>query len=407
MTVSASPPKAPVAGAPPRLLTWVLIGNVSIGLLAMTACLSAMAGWGAEFGAGRAAVQATYGTFLITFALGQLVMGPISDRAGRRPVLLGGLALFVAASLGLAFAGSIETLILGRAVQGAGACATIVAARALVQDVFEGPERTRVLAFTGIAMGVTGPSGAVAGGYVQAAFGWPATFLLVAALGAVLLAATALAVPPSGRAPGARLSFDGIFSGYARLLRLPEFMAYVLLAAGCTAAFYAFVGGVPTVLVDLGVPAKDIGWFLFFCSGAFILGNWLTSRLARSLGDLRLMVLGNVATVAGGLAVLAVALGGNTAALVFVAPVLLMGLGHGLIQPPAIKGATSISAGDAGAGAAFSGAVMQGGGALAGYALGLVPVLDQTSMALTMLVPTLIAAVALLPLLWRRAAAAG
>ncbi len=367
----------------------------------MTICLPAMPDWAETFDAGRAAVQATYGTFLITFALGQLVTGPLSDRAGRRPVLLGGLVLFVAASLGLAFAGSIEALIIGRAVQGAGACATIVVARALVQDLFEGADRTRVLAYTGIAMGVTAPLGAVIGGYLHVRFGWPATFLATAALGGALIAATMRAVRPSPRLSGA-LHLGRALSGYGRLLHSPVFIAYVVTGAGCTATFYAFVGGAPAVLADAGVGAETVGWYLFFCSGAYIAGNWLTSRLARRLADRRLIGWGQVSALLGAAAVLAAAWAGDEGSVLFVAPVLLIGLGHGLIQPPALKGATGVSAKDAGAAAAVSGAVMQGGGALAGYALGLLPVLDPISLAQTMLVTTLISAVAALPLMWWR-----
>lgn len=390
------------ASAPSRRLTFVLVGNVAIGLMAMTICLPAMLDWGAVFGAGRAAVQATYGTFLVTFAVGQLVTGPLSDRVGRRPVLLGGLVLFVVASLGLASAGSIEAIILGRAAQGAGACATIVVARALVQDLFEGADRTRVLAYTGIAMGVTGPMGAVTGGYIHVQFGWQATFLLTAALGAALMAATARVVRAKPRPLAAGRRLDGVFGGYLRLLRSPVFIAYVVSAAGCTATFYAYLGGAPMVLGDLGVATESVGWYLFFCSGAYTAGNWLTSRLARRLSDHSLIGLGNASALIGAVAVLAVAFSGNSVALAFVAPVLLMGLGHGLIQPAALKGATGVSAGDAGSAAAVSGALMQGGGAVAGYALGLLPVLDQTSMAVIMLITTLISAFAALPLIPRR-----
>lgn len=388
--------EVPAAAVAPGFATvLVLVGNVGLGILAMTISLPSMPAWETVFGASQSAVQATYGAYLASFALVQLLCGPLSDRLGRRPVLLAGLTVFIAASLLCAVAPGIEVLILGRALQGAGACAGAVVGRALVQDVCLGADRTRVLAYTGIAIGVAAPVGAVAGGHLFLLAGWQSAFLVAAALGVGLLVASLRLVPRQPRRQAA--SALSTFSGYLRLVRSLGFLSYVITIAGCTATFYAYLGGAPAVLGPLGVGVETVGWYIFFCSGAFILGNFATSRLAWRTPDRRLFLTGQAVCLLGTGTMLALALAGNRSALLFAMPMLVVGFGHGLIQPPALRGATEVSAGDVGAAAAVGGAVQQAGGAAAGYALTLVSTLDQVSLAAIMVAAALASFAANLP----------
>jgi DHA1 family bicyclomycin/chloramphenicol resistance-like MFS transporter len=389
---------APSGAVVPRLI--VLVGNVGIGLMAMTICLPSMPAWETVFDTTTADVQLTYSAYLLAFASMQLLCGPLSDRFGRRPVILAGLAVVVAGSLLAAAAPTIELLIAARAIQAGGATAGMVVGRALVQDMFDGADRTRTLAYMGIAMGATPPVFVLLGGYLHAYVGWQSTFLFVAGAAALLLIASAAVLPRLARAPAApaRRKVLGV---YLMLLRDRPFLFYALAVAGCSTAFYVYLAGTPAVLNRLGVAAEAVGWYLLFCTGAYVAGNFLTTRIVHTIGERRLLGIGEATAMAGPLAALAIGLTGNQSAIVFLLPLILMGFGHGMVIPPSLTGAIGQHPEHAGAAAAVSGAMQQAGGAIAAYALGLFAVISQATMAVTLVAVSLVAAAAVASLLLR------
>jgi DHA1 family bicyclomycin/chloramphenicol resistance-like MFS transporter len=278
----------------------------------------------------------------------------------------------------------------------------MVVGRALVQDMFGGTDRTRVLAYMGIVMGVAPPVFVLLGGYLHTYIGWQATFAFVAAAAALLLAASAMVLPHVPRqtaAPDA--GRRGILSVYVMLLRNPTFLMYALAIAGCSAAFYVYLAGTPAVLNRLGVGPETVGWYLLFCTGAYVVGNFLTSRIVNTVGERSLLGVGETAALAGPVASLAIGLTGNDSAIVFLLPLILMGFGHGMVMPTSLTGVIGQHPEHAGAAAAISGSMQQAFGAIAAYALGLFAVISQASMALTLVAVSLIAAVAVALLLLR------
>ncbi|MFT5933443.1 MAG: DHA1 family bicyclomycin/chloramphenicol resistance-like MFS transporter, partial [Hydrogenophaga sp.] len=149
-----------------------LLSQLAFGLLAMTICLPSMQEWSAIFSSSQAAVQLTFSGFVVAYGLLQLVYGPLSDRWGRKRVLLLGLAVACAGSVMAALAPDLNTLIAARVLQGAGCAAGMVVGRALVQDLFQGPQRTRVMAYVGMAMGLVPPVATVLGGQMHVVLGW-------------------------------------------------------------------------------------------------------------------------------------------------------------------------------------------------------------------------------------------
>jgi len=133
----------------------------------------------------------------VTFGGLQMVYGPLSDRHGRKGVLMAGLALAGVGSLLAAMAGSLNGLIAARLLQGAGCAAGMVVARSMVQDHFEGPQRTRIMAYTGMAMGMCPPLATIVGGQLHVWLGWQSNFLLIAALALVMLFAAWRGIAPS------------------------------------------------------------------------------------------------------------------------------------------------------------------------------------------------------------------
>ena len=370
-------PAALVTPGTPAHGPWLianLLAQIAFGLLAMTLCLPSMQEWGAIFDTRQADVQLTFSGYVMAYGALQLVYGPLSDRHGRKPILMLGLVIAGLASVMAALATDIATLTAARVLQGAGSAASMVVGRSMVQDLFAGPQRTRVMAYIGMAMGMCPPLATLIGGQIHVRWGWQTNFVVLAVLALLLLVAAWLGLPRVAKPPPA----DGhwlraMFSAYARLLREPRFLLYVAILAATTATFYAFLAGAPIVLKGYGIGPDGIGWFIMAVPVSYILGNYMTSRLIAKAGESRVMAWGQALTLGGLVVMLALGLGGMQTALAVALPLLLLGLGHGLLNPPALAGTVSVLPALAGSGAAVAGLMQQLTGATGGYLVGLVP----------------------------------
>ncbi|MCW5634616.1 MAG: multidrug effflux MFS transporter [Rubrivivax sp.] len=356
-----------------RLLVANLLAQIAFGFLAMTISVPSMQEWGAILGADQASVQLTLSGFLVTYGALQLAYGPMSDRLGRKPVILGGLVLAFAGSVLAALAGDIAALIGARLLQGAGCAAGMVVGRAMVQDLFQGPQRTRVMAYLGMTMGLCPPAATIIGGQIHVRFGWQANFVLIAVLAAGLFLAAWRGLPAAQRreASGPQPHWlRSALSAYARLAREPVFLGYAAILGLTVATFYAFLGGAPLVLGSYGVGPEGIGFYVMCVPLSYICGNYLASHLVHRAGERRMMSLGQLLSVSGISLMLALALAGWQTALAFALPLTLLGLGHGLLVPPAMAGTVGHLPALAGAAAAVAGVTQQLMGAFGGYAVG-------------------------------------
>ena len=382
------------AGHSPWLIA-NLLAQISFGLLAMTLCLPSMQEWGAIFDTRQADVQLTFSGYVVAYGALQLVYGPLSDRHGRKPILMIGLVVAGLASVMAALATDIAQLTAARVLQGAGSAASMVVGRSMVQDLFTGAQRTRVMAYIGMALGMCPPLATLIGGQVHVRLGWQLNFVLLAVLAVVLLAAAWWGLPRVAKpAPADGHWLRAMLSAYARLLREPRFLLYVAILAATTATFYAFLAGAPIVLKGYGIGPDGIGWFIMAVPISYIAGNFMTSRLIQQMGESRVMAWGQALTVAGLLIMLALALGGVQTALAVALPLLLLGLGHGLINPPALAGTVSVLPALAGSAAAVAGLMQQLTGATGGYLVGLVPHEGAVNLGWMMLAFTLLAVAA-------------
>ena len=397
------------AEAPSTALTLNLLAQVAYGLLVMTVCLPSMPEWGALFGRRQDEVQLTFSGFVLTFGLLQLVYGPLSDRYGRRAMILTGLAVGIAGSVLAALATSLPALVAARVLQGAGAAAGMVVGRAAVQDLFHGPQRTRVMAYVGMTLGLCPPTGTVVGGQIHEALGWQANFVLAAGLGVVLLAAAWWGLPRGGtgstahsgaagegaaRPSGALAVLAGMGRAYGQLLRMPVYLLHVAILGLTTAAFYMFLAAAPSVLRSYGVGPSEVGFFIMVVPLSYIGGNFLTSRLVRRWGGPRLMRLGQGFSLTGTALMLLLGLAGQHSAWAFVGPLLLLGIGHGLLVPPCLVATVALMPALAGAASGLAGVTQQLTGALGGYLVGWVPHHHHIGVAALMLGATVLASLA-------------
>jgi len=251
----------------------------------------------------------------------------------------------------------------------------MVAGRASVQDLFAGPQRTRVMAYVGMAMGLIPPLATVVGGQLHVRLGWQSNFVLMAALAAVLLVAAWRGLPEST----ARTTRDSardthwlraMAGAYARLLRESAFVLNVLVLSITVAAFYAFLSGAPLVLRSYGVGPAQVGFYIMMVPLSYIAGNFATSRIAHHRGERWLMWSGQSLSVAGIVLMLALGVAGTQQPLAFSVPLMLLGVGHGLLMPACLARTVSVLPALAGSAAAVAGVMQQVMGALGGVAVG-------------------------------------
>jgi DHA1 family bicyclomycin/chloramphenicol resistance-like MFS transporter len=372
--------------APTRPLA-TLIALMAYGLVSMTICLPSMREWGVGFGADAPSVQMTFTGFVLTYGALQLVYGPLSDRHGRRGLLQAGVLLATAASVWAASTTTLTGLVLARVLQGAGCAACLVLSRAAIQDLYTGEERTRAMAYSGMAIGVCPPLATVVGGQMHEYFGWASNFLLLAFLGCILWLATTWWVP-STRPPAAPQTthwFRAMAKSYRLLLSEPVFVLNALILSLCAASFYAYLGGVPLVLGHYGIRPAHIGFYIMVIPLSYMLGNLLTTRIVRRVGERRIATAGHVLSLSALAVVLMVAAAGLRTPLSFVLPLALMGIGHGLLIPPTLGATVGLMPALAGAAAAVAGVMQQLIGAGGAYASGWVPHDGPFGTALLML----------------------
>lgn len=381
------------ANSPTSSRSWLtanLLLQLAFGLLAMTICLPSLPDWAVRFGASQASAQLTFSAYVAAYGGLQLVYGPLSDRLGRKPVLLFGLVLAFAGSLLAAFAPDLAVLTLARGLQGAGSAAGMVVGRALVQDHFHGHERTRMMAYIGMTLGLCPPLASLLGGQVHERLGWQVNFLLMAALAVLAFIAAWRGLPAKQPAPHQQAHWlRALLDAYTRLAREPAFLLYVLVLSMTTATFYAFLAGAPIVLARYGVGPGEVGWYIMAIPFPYVLGNLLTSRLVHRWGDRTVMGLGQAAVLAGLGLMLALAFAGLRTPLAFALPLVLLGVGHGLLMPSALSGSVGLIPALAGAAAAVAGMLQQLTGAFSGYAVGLLTHEGPVNLGLLMLGLTL------------------
>lgn len=356
---------------PPLFLLIVLVAASQIGVAIYTPSIPAMV---LAFRTDLLTIQLTMTVFLVGIAISQLFVGSLSDRHGRRPVMLWGVGLFTLSSFVAALAPTIELLLLARLVQSVGASVGIVLARAIVRDCFEPAERMKRMAYIGVAAGLTPALSPSLGGLLQVWFGWQANFLAMAIIGlsglgmaAVMLRET---LPREKRGVGGN---GDMRRAFGTLLRDKRFLAYTSVNALSTATFFMFITGAPVVLIGFNGITPDIyGLYALGMPSGFVLGNLLSSRISSRLGIDRAINIGNGFSTLFMVIMFGIVLAGYQNGAVFFIPVHLMGWANGLIIPNGFAGAVAGDPKIAGAASGLSGFLQMAAGAASTLLVGFV-----------------------------------
>lgn len=289
MTEAGPASQQPLADRP---LIVLLAAIAASGPFAMNVYLPALPVIQAHFGATVPEMNTTVSVALLSFAVGILLFGPLSDRLGRRPAILGGLGVFALGSLLCLAAPTLEVLLAGRAVQSFGSAAGLVVARAMLGDLYAREKMARMLAYLTMVM-VVGPTVApLIGGAVTDAWGWKALFGVLLVANASVLGFTWRWLPETRAAQDRAGSMGALLGQSLGMLRQRAFLGFTVQAGVIYATFLAFISIVPYVMVELGHSSTEYGlWYLLLAGGYFI-GNWWVTRVATRVGLRPLIVAG-------------------------------------------------------------------------------------------------------------------
>ncbi|HLM39241.1 MAG TPA: multidrug effflux MFS transporter [Microvirga sp.] len=365
-----TPPAAEPPIAKPSFIA-LLIGVAAVSPLGINMYLPSMPGMARAFGVDYTTIQLTLSLYLAAMAVGQLIVGSLSDRFGRRPVLLTGLLVFVLGSFICLSAQNVGVLIAGRVVQAVGGCAGITLSRAIVRDLYGRNQVASMIGYVTMGMAVAPMMAPTIGGVLDTLYGWRASFAFLMAFGGLALLFAFRSLPETNRNRGAAASTRELWLSYKSLVRSRLFWGYTLAAGFISAVFFSFLAGAPYVMIELmGRSPAEYGFYFAMVPSGYILGNFMTGRFAARVGPNRMILTGTAVALVSVSAMAAAFAAGILHPVALFAPMFFIGVGNGLVLPSGIAGAVSVNPEVAGAAAGLSGSLQIGFGALVAPLIG-------------------------------------
>lgn len=359
-----------------------LAGIAALGSLAMQLVVPSLPLMTHEFRASPVAVQKVIGIYLLGLAVGQFVAGPMIDRIGRRPILLGGLALFITGSVGAALAPTLPLLLATRLLQALGGACGIVTSRVLVGDLFA-PEEIPARQATLMSVVLISPAVApVIGGSIAELAGWRSVFAVLVLLGAAVATFAAMRFRESRSET--RPAAPSLTRAWRELVGIPRFTGHALAIACGSASLYSFLASAPFLLNrEYGIGPRDTGLFLLLVAGSSIVGTKFVARIDRGG---RGAMTGAAITASGAALLLLFAIAGWHRLAAFVVPMVLIGFGSGVLGPTGIAQVILSRPGLEGTASSLAGATQMTASAIASSLIGAADTLRLGTVVLTLAV---------------------
>jgi DHA1 family bicyclomycin/chloramphenicol resistance-like MFS transporter len=318
------------------------VALAAFGPLSFSIYTPSMPDIGANLLASDADVKLTLTTFLIGFSVGQIVFGPLSDRYGRRPVLLAGVALYAAMGLACALAPSIDSLIALRLFHGIGVCSGQVISRAITRDTFGHHGSPKVMGWISLAINIAPAIAPILGGHLTGWFGWRSVFFVLAGFGATIFIIVFFYFRESNLNRNTAASILGTLKQAGPMLLDRTFMGYALAMSAVFASMFAYVAGAPFVLMKMvGLAPQQFGYWILTSVAGFTVGSFIATRMIGKVAPPRIVLLGLLVGVAGFTAMAATALLGLLNLYVIVLPYFLAAIGYSIVMAPAMAGAVN------------------------------------------------------------------
>lgn len=347
------------ANTPPHVMT--LVAQASIAALAMNVFLPSLPTMTAYFETEYAVMQLSVSLYLFVNALLQLFIGAISDRFGRRPVMIAALIGFVLATIGTLLATTALVFLIFRMMQAVVVTAMVVS-RASIRDVLDEAQSASRIGYVTMGMAIVPMIAPAIGGLLDEVFGWRGSFFLMLAAGIGVLALTWRDMGETKLIRGG--SMTGVLREVPELMRARRFWGYCGTATLASGAFFAYLGGAPFVGATVfGLGPAQLGLFFGAPAVGYALGNFLSGRYAGRIGINRMILLGCLVAFGGMLSLLTLALAFPLSPLIFFGCFISVGLGNGMLLPSATSGMMSVRPHLAGTASGIGGAIMIGGGA--------------------------------------------
>jgi DHA1 family bicyclomycin/chloramphenicol resistance-like MFS transporter len=364
----------------------LLIALATIGPVSIDIFLPSLPDMTRVFATDVSHVQMTMSVFIAGFAIAQLVLGPLSDRYGRRKVILAAIALYFLASLASLAARSIETLILARLVQSFGACAGPVLSRAIVRDAFPKDKAAQTLALMAAIFTIAPALAPIFGGWLHTFFDWRANFVVMVIFGAALFVGVWFKLPETNLHPDRNaLKPSRMLHNYARLFGHGAFLGYSLMISFVFSGMFCFISVGSFVLIDvLGVKPEHFGFCFALVVCGTLVGNLLTARLSHRFSLGRLIGAGAIVALLAGTALTSLSVAHVETVAAVIGPMIGVFLAAGLVIPSGIAAAIAPHGRIAGSASALLGFIQMAMAAGASWVVGRLH--DGTTLPMTTMI---------------------
>lgn len=337
----------------------ILVAVTAVNPLALNLYIPSMPSVQSEFAASASMVQLTLSLGLLGTAFIQLLIGPLSDQFGRRPILLGGLVIAVLASFYCALAPSLDHLIFARIVQVAGGAAGLVLGRAIVRDTHSTNEAASMLGYVTMGMAMAPMIGPVIGGILDDLWSWRAGFHFTGLFSLAVLIAAWINLSETNQYIGQAKGAKDLLRDYRQLLGMRPFWVYTAVSAFAAGTFFSFLGAAPYVsraLFDMS--PTEYGLYFILVAGGYSLGNFFSGRYSALVGLYRMMLVGNLLTLAACSVLVILSLMSIESPQILFAAMFFLGIGNGVTLPNSNAGVVSVMPRLAGSSSGLSGSLV-------------------------------------------------